>query len=105
MAPYLKGFHLTLNSWRSKRAEDGWKYSRTEWLAIQTEGRELIDPEKNDEALDTVKPIVRFLDDLLAIEILLESPELVKQSVRLGNTSWVAYGTGDNSGEGFGSEV
>ena len=52
-----------------------------------------------------MKPIVRFLDDLLAIEILLESPELVKQSVRLGNTSWVAYGTGDNSGEGFGSEV
>ena len=25
MVPYLKGIHLTLDSWRSKRNSDGWK--------------------------------------------------------------------------------
>ena len=61
----------------------------------------MIDPENNEKAPDTVKPVVRFVDDLLAIEILLEGSEPVKQSVRLGNTGWVVYGAGDASGECF----
>ena len=28
MAPYLKGFYNTMNSWRN---EDGWKCSMSEW--------------------------------------------------------------------------
>ena len=94
MAPYLKGFHLTLDSWRSKRAEDGWKFSRTEWLAIHTEGCEVIDSAKNEEAPDTVIPVVPFVDDLCTIEILLESSEPIKKLLRLGLTAWVAYGAG-----------
>ena len=31
MAPYLKGFYNTMNSWRMGRDEDGWKLSMSEW--------------------------------------------------------------------------
>jgi hypothetical protein len=30
MVPYLKGVHLTLDSWREGRREDGWKRSQKE---------------------------------------------------------------------------
>lgn len=31
MVPFLKGLHLTLDSWRAGRKEDGWKVSQKEW--------------------------------------------------------------------------
>eukprot|EP00957_Ditylum_brightwellii_P041855 3170093-Ditylum_brightwellii.AAC.1 len=33
LAPYLKGLHNTLESWRLTRDEDGWKYTFCELLA------------------------------------------------------------------------
>ena len=34
MSPYLKGVHLTLDSWRRGRNKDGWKKSRRELLKM-----------------------------------------------------------------------
>jgi hypothetical protein len=34
MVPFLKGFYLTLNSWRPGRYEDGWKMKDKDWLAF-----------------------------------------------------------------------
>jgi hypothetical protein len=31
LVPFLKGIHLTLDSWRSGRKEDGWKMTQKEW--------------------------------------------------------------------------
>ena len=33
MAPYLKGVHQTLDSWRKSRTKDGWRLSHKEMLA------------------------------------------------------------------------
>ncbi len=33
MTPYLKGFYLTLNSWRAKRDTDDWKMSDKTWMS------------------------------------------------------------------------
>ncbi len=36
---YLKGSHLTLDSWRSLRSEEAWKMSMSEiWCALQQQG-------------------------------------------------------------------
>eukprot|EP00980_Cylindrotheca_fusiformis_P006302 scaffold1352_cov144-Cylindrotheca_fusiformis.AAC.8 len=34
MTPYLKGIHLTLDSWRVNRRSDGWKMSPKEWAGF-----------------------------------------------------------------------
>ena len=34
MTPFLKGFHLTLNSWRPKRDADDWKMSDKSLVAV-----------------------------------------------------------------------
>ena len=32
MIPFLKGIHLTLDSWRPNQKDDGWKMSNKEWM-------------------------------------------------------------------------
>jgi hypothetical protein len=38
LVPYLKGIHLTLDSWRSGRNEDGWKRSRADMEQLRRHG-------------------------------------------------------------------
>ena len=36
LVPYLKGFHLALETWRPDHDQDGWKLPANEWIRIQT---------------------------------------------------------------------
>jgi hypothetical protein len=63
LVPYLKGVHLTLDSWREWRKEDGWKMTLKEMRAYQIEkGWEEIEPANQSEAKKPpkrVKPVQR----------------------------------------------
>lgn len=65
MVPYLKGIHLTLDSWRPNRDEDGWKLSHPElgssWLP-------------SGMAPITVNPVPQLCDDVNALLNLCFSP-------------------------------
>ena len=61
--PYLKGYHLTLDSWRPYRAADGWKITGAELQAIMEDDEvEILDT----EAPATVSAVPRFESDLEA---------------------------------------
>ena len=62
MVPYLKGIHLTLDSWRPQRDSEGWKDSRIPLLAGSWVGF-------NSSAPPTkVKAVPRLAFDLKALQ-------------------------------------
>jgi hypothetical protein len=68
LVPYLKGIHLTLNSWRSGRNEDGWKQTRADMEHLRRNGC----PEEtmkslSDEAPRLVMPVPRLEQDLKSL--------------------------------------
>lgn len=109
LVPFLKGLHLTIDSWRPLRKDDGWKFSLKEsraWLAHQVG-----DGVTEDEVYDMlnvgapaeVEPVPRLIEDLefLAHFFAQESPPRVMVRSRL--VFLIVYGFGDASGKGFGS--
>jgi hypothetical protein len=113
MTPYLKGFYLTLNSWRPKRNDEDWKVSDKVWvqmLMFQLE-KKLISMEEFDAAMDEnignapgeVIASPRFKDDVNALSKLLASltPPVVR--LRSKQVITVIYGFGDASGTGLGA--
>ena len=111
IVPYLKGIHLTLDSWRPGRGSDGWKMKDKEWKAYCASISK--DGEIPDAALEAwtkgapkrVKAAVRLEDDAKAIWRLfsLETPPEVP--VRVRAVLVAVYGFGDASGTGFGSTI
>ena len=105
MIPYLKGLHLTIDSWRGGRDDDGWKLA-TEYA--QRERKEIharATKHNRVDYPDTVKPVSRLLSDLSALEELTEdriAPIVIVRSKRI---CVVKYGFGDASGGGFGSSL
>jgi hypothetical protein len=107
MQPYLKGFHLTLHSWRPNCDEEGWK------LASSKMGRErddwpgeieMGDGSVSEESHPTrVKVVRRLKDGLRALKTLTESEILPLRLVHPSTVHSVQYGFGDASGAGFGS--
>ena len=100
MNTYLKGFHLTIDSWRDNRDDDGWKLSTSHIM-------NKINPELESEATppaapSSVKAVPRFKDDLKALTFLTSSeiPPVVK--VQTKSIYIVKYKFGDASGGGFG---
>jgi hypothetical protein len=117
ITPYLKGFHLSEDRWRSGRNAEG-------WMEVASEAAELDDEIENEDeewglgedetvempleprAPDVVIPVPRLQDD---VEVLLQffapvSPvQLIVRPVM--GACYVAYGAGDASGEGFGSSI
>jgi hypothetical protein len=116
LTPFMKGFHLLTDSWREKRAKDGWKVKSREWEAYlqtardteeisETEYFEMLAQESGSkEAPSTVysEEVLRFEDDLTALELFfdLEEPPLV--SDRVSKLALVVYAFTDASGLGFG---
>jgi hypothetical protein len=98
MIPYLKGLHLTIDSWRPNRDEDGWRV---------TSGYE----PKVDEGVNTldappfVKAVPRLRDDLQALEELTETNEAPRVQVRPTATAAAGFMFGDASGVGFGQSL
>jgi len=92
ITPYVKGFHLTINSWRSDRDLEGW---RIPW------GR---DPPLSDPALppSVVMPVPRFRDDVLALLRLFDADTPPIHLVRSQAIRVACYSFADASGTGFG---
>lgn len=117
MVPYLKGFHLTLASYLTKRDKEGWKYSDKNWQAYldhQVEEGALDHEEalrlKNGNASDSQPPIVispvkQLKDDIYALREFLSPVDPPKIRERSTSVQIVRYGFGDASGSGFGSTI
>ena len=116
LVPFMKGFHLTIDSWRSNRPDSGWKMKDKEWdlyLDVQVaegvmseEGRaELKELGGEAEAPKLVQAVPRFKKDLEAMIVFftpIEPPEVIASVSRV---LYVIYGFGDASGTGFGSSL
>jgi hypothetical protein len=67
MVPYLKGIHLTLDSWRDKRAADGWPVDNDGWRISNTIDNKLEDADARQGGEDPpnfVRKAGRLGDDL-----------------------------------------
>jgi hypothetical protein len=114
MVPYLKGLHLTLDSWRPDRDEDGWRYAPNDprWLEVEPPaksqgvedpiGEKGTKPRDPDDPPSGVKAVPRFAPDVEVLSRLTESREPPRVPVRptVTATAWFCYG--DASGQGFG---
>lgn len=116
--PFLKGFYLTLNSWRSGRDAEDWKMPDKQWHQVLWdrfhEGK--ISEEELDSSLRkatgttldvapaVVKASHRLVDDLCALSAIFKAssgpPQVNLRSKRIVT---VIYGFGDASGSGLGA--
>ena len=114
MTPFLKGFYLTLNSWRSKRDDEDWKMTDKSWLnfvSVRFENGSLSDEElenalndyngKSCPTLVTASP--RLSDDVSALVSMFDSPDAPEVNLRSKDIVTVIYGFGDASGTGLGA--
>jgi len=103
MVPYLKGIHLTLDSWREHRDDEGWKLIGVNW------NEDLEDPSLTEENSDIegpparVKPVPRLKADIEALSLLTQPKLAPKRMIRNSKVISVVYGFGDASGKGFGT--
>mmetsp|Transcript_13380 Transcript_13380/g.19133 ORF Transcript_13380/g.19133 Transcript_13380/m.19133 type:complete len:439 (-) Transcript_13380:1232-2548(-) len=95
MVPYLKGLHLSLDSWRPGRDEDGWKQTNGYVKKFDSYSDVLVAPEE-------VKLVPWFKGDMRVLLNLCDSQEPPKVRVR-PTCTLVSYLVGDASGTGFGS--
>jgi hypothetical protein len=110
MVPYLRGFYLTMNSWRKGRDEEGWKspafsFAKTMGNLSRNEDyleTELLEPELNG-APSSVYPVPVLREHLSALSSLFRKPEPTLRLIRGASVYEVCYVFGDASGEGFGS--
>ena len=116
MVPYMKCLHLTIDSWREGRDQEGWRVNKPKGrLTIwEWEGEKWIDvdPDAVAEAMgeeegapEMVKPVPRFLSDARALRELTQGIEPPKVLCRAKRRLSVCYLMGDASGAGFGSSV
>lgn len=115
ITPFLKGFYLTLNSWRDQRDEEDWKMPDKRWKAFLFErfGSKLItedelesclDGSDDDEAPNVVRASPRLASDVDALmSILFQTPVTPTVSIRSTRLVTVIYGFGDASGTGLGA--
>jgi hypothetical protein len=115
LVPFLKGFYLTLNSWRSGRDADDWKVSDKRWdlileerfqngkisdLELAAELDRLSDPLAPTE----VRASPRLMSDVLALGSMFGSTEDPPQvNLRSKRIVTIIYGFGDASGSGLGA--
>ena len=107
MNPFLKGFHLTLDSWRPNRKENGWKMSPAEWSAYlfgieDPELRKTLEDLGNLGHPARVKPVVRLESDIRALRYFFKSSTPTEITIRGDRFYKVCYAFGDASGTGFG---
>ena len=105
--PFLKGFHLTLDSWRPNRKDNGWKMTPAEWacylnsISDENERNQLADL-GNLGHPDRVKPVPRFESDLKALKLFFAKDTPTEIAVRGDTFHKISYAFGDASGSGFG---
>ena len=99
MVSYLKGIHMTLESWRDDRDEDGWR--------LNPKDRRRIIMERKDERKppQRVSQVSRFKGDVEALVELPRGEEPPRIQARPTVGASVAMIFADASGEGFGSSL
>lgn len=113
MIPYLKGFYLTLNSWREGRDENDWKVSAKRWRML-LRARMVNVGASNDELereMDNhnagapllVRASPGLIHDITALGYMMESRTVPEVSIRSRTVVTVVYGFGDASGSGLGA--
>jgi hypothetical protein len=105
ITPYLKGIHLTLDSWRPWRDEDAWKLPLSEIkiaLALK-DTNNMPTNELHDKPPLRVAP--RLHDDILALVHLFSDKEPTKRTIQPKKCAEAMYMFGDASGSGFGSSL
>lgn len=120
LTPYLKGVHLTIDSWRPGRDEEGYKLSAKVLRAMAEKEamplpcrREDEDAASLEEAAgaeeitppERVQPVGRLLEDVEALLDLTSPAEPPKDAVRAQEAMVALYLPGDASGTGFGSAI
>lgn len=105
--PYLKGFYLTMNSWRPDRDKEGWKIPGWEKEVVRRVDEESDTPEDVVEvgAPTLVAVVPRLPDDLKALCMLTEAELPPTPMIRPTSSAGVLVGFGDASGGGFGINV
>jgi hypothetical protein len=106
MVPYLKGIHLTLNTWQEGRRQDGWKRSRKKMDILRRNSYvpdEVEAPEEGAPAFG--KPVPRYEADVMVSKALTEPQLPYKRHVRSKVVITVAYGFANASGKLFGSKI
>ncbi len=109
--PYLKGIHLTLDSWRPWRKADGWKMSYSEIQAHLQSQNEDSFLEGSSYSANSIKPPARvhpvpqLAFDLQALQRLTTGTAPVRRNIRPESTPVAFYGFADASGCGFGSTL
>jgi hypothetical protein len=104
--PYLKGIHLTLDSWRPWRDEDAWKMSMSEIrIALHERGYEADSLAVASKPPQSVRIAPRLYFDIQALERLFHPVSPPHRTVRPSKTTVASYMFGDASGAGFGSSL
>jgi hypothetical protein len=101
LTPYLKGIHLTLDSWRPGRDEDGWRIPG--WTPEESDDE--IELPTSSGAPEFVIPVPHLSDDLTSLAQLLQSPTPPRQAIRPKHVTSCVYGFADASSTGFGSTL
>ena len=117
--PYLKGIHLTLDSWRKNRDEDGWKEKKkmdeidepedvinADWpdpISLEEGRREEKKASVSQEHPDTVFAVTRLNEDVNALSVLLAKEIAPWRFVRGDKVALAQYGFGDAAKSGFGA--
>jgi len=94
ITPYVKGYHLTIDSWREDRDEEGWKRREPDSSSSNS-----LQPPTH------VHAVPRFRNDVLALLHLFSAPEPPVRYVRSQQINVACYGFADASGTGFGATV
>lgn len=103
--PYLKGIHLTLDSWRPWRKDDGWRMTLAEIRVALQDDPDFVSVGTGDKAPANVKAVPRLYDDLAALINLFTPTTPPRRAIRLRSSAVAVYQFGDASGAGFGSSL
>jgi hypothetical protein len=102
----LIGFHMTIDSWRPGRDNEGWRMGPALWQQLKKEDEEWSRDEVVSEDVPIwVKAVPRFQADVSALLRLLQSDKPPLKRARCKKTAKVFYGFGDASGSGFGATI
>ena len=104
MKPYLKGLHLTVDSWQPECGADGWKSRNADidLLRRENKGCERV-MEKPAEALEWVSPVDRLAGDVDTLLELCSDDHPPKCRMQVTEVDAVFYVGGDASKVGYGS--
>jgi hypothetical protein len=106
MAPFLLGFHLTIDSWRPGRDEEGWRLRQSEVEAsLESDDESEIEEGKGVE--EGAPPMLVLYVPILSVDLkvliqLTEAEATPLRRVRASRKAQIVYGFGDTSGSGFG---